>query len=199
MMTHRMTWLHSNVLLAAAPESIPDLRPPENVLPPSFWEQHGGLMVVGGVLLLTVAIVGFWCFRRRTQSATPSPLSIAREGLLQLANQPGSDVVAGQVGGLLRRYLVASFKTLPPAELTADELAARLPRVAPWLGAELLGQVTSLLTECDRLKYAHPPGPVPNPAQRAVELLERVASVQAAEQRRVPPVLSAMKPEPGRP
>lgn len=194
-----MTWLHSTVFLAATPESIPDLRPPENVLPPTWWEQHGGLLVGGGVLLVAVVLVGFWRRRRRTQSAASSPLGLAREGLLPLAAQPGNGAVAGQVGGWLRRYLVASIKTLPPAELTSDELAALLPQAAPWLGEELLGQVTALLGECDRLKYAHPPGPVPNPARRAAELLERVATAQAAESRRVATELSPVRPPPDHP
>ena len=183
------------ILFAATlPGKIPDLRAPENPLPPGVWEQHGESLGVTGLLLL-VGVVGWvWWSRRPKRRMPVSPLAVAREQLRPLVGQAETGALAGQVGRTMRGYLMATVKTLPPGELTADEIAVRLPVVAPWLGKELLSGVIQLLQECDRLKFSTLPvaGPL-NLAGRAQDLLDKLAAVQAAEAQRVPPILTSMK------
>ena len=54
------------------PEQIPPLRPPHAPIPPSFWEQYGLAVLLGGLALLCLlAIVLLWLMRSRPPSRRP--------------------------------------------------------------------------------------------------------------------------------
>jgi len=146
---------------AAPPAKIPDLRPPENPIAPTLWqqisEQHRTAAIVTGVLLLAVAVLLVWWWRRPRRRPPVMAASVAREQLRQLAALPEDGALAGQVARVLRTYLTAAVRTLPQAELTAEEIAGRLPAAAPWLGTALIAEINVLLRECDRMKFASAP------------------------------------------
>ena len=180
------------ILLAQA-EKLPDLRPPESLLTPSLWERCGGTAGWGALVLLVVA-VEVWYWRRRwcRNREALSPMAVARAGMQELASLPEDGALAGRVARVVRVYLVSALPTLPQGELTAEEIAARLPRSAPWLGAELLAGVIDFLRECDRRKYGATNGGG-NLVARAGELLSQVETKRAEEALRVPPVLKSIK------
>ncbi|MEI7728691.1 MAG: hypothetical protein WCO56_03935 [Verrucomicrobiota bacterium] len=132
--------------------TLPDLRPIEELLPPTIWEQYGGAILLVGLLsLLVLATVVWWC--RGTRSVvTPSPADIAREALRKLEFEPDGSALAGSVLQTLRHYLPAVIPMLPRGELTADEIAGQLSQQSS-LTVELKDDITALLRQCERRQF----------------------------------------------
>jgi hypothetical protein len=164
---------------AAQPTNdIPQLRPPQMEIPPTFLEQHGWSVFIGSVVLL--ALGGFAVWRRlqpKPESAVPSEV-LAKQALESLRLQPETGAVLSRVSQVFRRYLIAVLD-LPPEELTTTEFCRTLAD-STQAGPELSSALSEFLRECDRLKFAPSTSPtVMNAAVRALELFARVEERRA--------------------
>ena len=162
---------------------IPPLRPPHAEIPPTLWEQHGGSVSVGAVILLALIGWGVW------QSLRPKPETIvpleiqARQALEQLLNQPESGAVLSRISQILRRYATVGF-SLPPEEMTTTEFCRALDANRE-VGPELSIALGQFLRECDERKFAPSVSQSElNAAVRGLELVAR-AEDRRAQLRRV--------------
>ena len=175
----------SSIFSALLGETIPDLRPPENPVAPTFLEQHQGAVGFGGAVLLVVVVFLIWWWRRPRLVSLVPPVEVARQNLFLLAKLPEDGALAGHVSRVLRNYLAAALPELSLAELTPEEIAAQLPGVAPWLAVTVKAEVITLLRECSRLKFSSVPVSVTlKPVARAQQLVEQIESAREAELRK---------------
>jgi len=175
----------------AGPESIPPLRPPRGEISPTFWEQYGVWVVLGGVLLAAVLGVAIWFLVRPKPPEPVPPQAAARRALESLSQQPEDGALLTRVSQVLRRYFAAAFG-LPEVELNTTEFCRALAG-NDQLGPELSTAVADFMRECDRRKFAPAPPAPQAPPLHAVS--QALALVETAEARRVPqvapPALSA--------
>lgn len=186
----RTTNAFSSVILALAALSLhaensltnalPPLAAPYGEIPPTWWEQHGTVLVLAGISLL--ALAGFLAWRRfRPQPPAPvPPAAHARATLAPLGGLPEDGPRLSEISQALRRYLRAALG-FPPGEWTTSECGAILTG-GSLLSPELAQPLIQLLRECDQRKFApSPAGPPLNAAVRALELVEQVEGFQACQ------------------
>jgi hypothetical protein len=157
--------------LAASGEAELELRPPHELLPPTFWEQYGWPVILGGVGVLILLSVGGWLLCRPKPPVPVPPEERARRALLALQNRSEDGAVLSAASQVVRRYVTEVFH-LAPGELTTADFC-RLIQDHDAIGPEVAGQLRDYLRECDRRKFA--PGEVPSPAgsvNRALQLIE---------------------------
>lgn len=168
---------------------VPELRPPLNFMPPSFWEAHGWTVAVAALAALAASALAVWLLRRpKPVVVTPADVA-ARQALEALRERTEDESVVAEASRNLRHYLVAVFGS-PPEELTTEELRATLEH-RPQVPAELTAALVGLLRECDARQFA----PIPPPAKpalvpRALDLVSRCESL------RQPPAAPAPVPPP---
>jgi hypothetical protein len=158
-------------------------------LVPSFFDQHGWLLVLIGLLVLAGAALTVWWLRRpKVTLGTPAD-ALARRALRSLRGQPEDAVLAFRVSQEVRRYLHAALDQ-PGEELTTAEVAAAV-RGHPLGGEELAGPITALLRDCDLWKFA------PVTPTAATGLVERaIGLVEQIEARRPLPTPATTPPKP---
>jgi hypothetical protein len=153
-----------------APSRLSALAPPCGELPPTFWQQHGTVVVVGGLVVLALAAVVVWKILRPKPQPVLPPAVVARAALARLQRQPEDGKILSEASQALRRYVIATFE-LPPDELTTAEFCAALAGNKK-IGAELAQSIADFLRECDGRKFSGSPPAVPlNAAGRALELV----------------------------
>jgi hypothetical protein len=161
--------------LHGAEDLLSQMRPPKPPLGPSFWEQHGAQVWIGTVsLLIVVGLVVVWwrlIRPRRSQAAEPPHLE-ARRALAALQGRAEDEQLAQEVSHILRRYVHRALG-LSAVELTTTELETAV-RQHPLASREVADLLTSLLRDCDAVKFApvKPPGPQGLVA-RASELIDQ--------------------------
>jgi hypothetical protein len=179
-----LVWLlFSNLQLIAQPDSplekIPPLLPPRGEIPPSFWEQHGLLVVLVGLLLLGLVCAGIWWLMRPKAPVITPPAEQARQALEPLGRQPEDGAVLSRVSQVMRHYLAAAFG-LPAGEQTTAEFSRVLVSHAA-IGPALSVPVTNFLRQCDERKFA--PGSAGAPlgaVAQALQLLEQAEARRRA-------------------
>jgi len=189
-------------LTAAEPDGTsdlvpPSLLPPRGEIPPGFWEQWGGWVVLGSVLLLIMVGVLIWLVSRTKPPEPVPPAIIARQDLAPLRERPEDGALLSRTSQIVRRYVAAAF-TLPPEELTTTEFC-RAVKENSQVGPELSMEAAEFLRACDLRKFA------PSPAGPALGAVDRaLAIIDHAEIRRrqlhepsVPPLLSAREADSG--
>jgi len=169
----------------SAAEAIPQLRPAKAEIPATFWEEHGLVTVVGGVLSLLLLAVVVWLLTRPKPVAPPPPEAVARRALESLRARPEDDVVLSRVSRILRQYLVALFD-LSRDQMTTTEFCGVL-RAHPRIGSELAGLATEFLRRCDERKFA------PKAPAEALRAVDAALNLIVIAERR-----GAGEPEPGR-
>ncbi len=177
-------------------EEIPELRPPRGILLPSFWEQHGWLVVLGAVAVLGAIAMGVWRWRRPKPVVEVPPEAAARQALEALRPRPEDVALVGEVSRIVRRYLTAVF-VLQNDELTTEELLKEV-RACFQSDPDLLAALGKLLHESDTRKFAPLPQPAEGPiVPRALELIARLQSHRhQASQAASGPSVSAATPSP---
>jgi hypothetical protein len=158
-------------------DEIPPLRPPRGELPPGFWEQNGTWISVVAVLLLAVASVAVWIFRRPRVPAPLPPDIEAREALGRFAGKAETGEIISKVSAIVKRYFSLAFD-LPRDELTTSEFV-RASAQSGKVGAELASRIESFLRDCDQRKFT-----TPGHAQPPWILISATRLIELGEQRR---------------
>jgi hypothetical protein len=158
---------------------IPPLLPPHGEIPPTFWEQHGGwiLLIAGAVLavLFTITLLA----QKRVRKSPPIEVLI-RDELERLRRAPANGRALSQVSRCVRRYFVVAF-ALPQHELTTAEFI-RAARQSNSLGAELTAELGGFLSSCDEAKFS--PEPPPGALMHAEAATRGLALIEQGEARR---------------
>jgi len=164
--------------VALDPDEIPPFRPAKPELPPSFWEQYGLWVVLGGVALLVMAAALWRFIVSRPPPPEPLPAETARAALASLASahpQPAgiaTPALADRVSAILRTYFVAVLK-LPAPQPTNRELAAEL-RSQPQFNPEFREQAGAFVLALDEQRFdPQATAPMPDAVQKAVTLVEQ--------------------------
>jgi hypothetical protein len=155
----------------------PTLSPPYDELPPTFFEQHGAVLVFAGLGVIMLAAFGGWLiFRPRPKIIIPPEVQ-ARQALEVLREQPEDGAILSCVSQVLRNYFMTAFK-LAPGELTTTEFCRAISD-NEGIGAELSNATSDFLHDCDDGKFSTTANSGKlEAAKRALQLVEQ------AEQRR---------------
>jgi hypothetical protein len=137
---------------ASPSDKIPPLLPPRGEIPPTFWEQHGTLVIVGSILTLAVISAAIWLLTRPRPPVVVPPGTQAREALQDLGKHPEDGKVLSCVSQIVRYYVAAAF-ALPEGELTTSEFCRLITGHEP-IGQDLTNAICGLLRRCDDRKFA---------------------------------------------
>jgi hypothetical protein len=157
----------------AANNALPPLAPPDGEIPPTFWQQHGTVILIGGFIFLALAAVVLWLILKPGTPPVLLPAVVARAALARLQRQPEDGKVLSEVSQILRRYVSAAFE-FPAGELTTAEFSAALAG-SERVGAELARTISSFLRECDERKFSpvNPEQPL-NSVSRALDFVTQI-------------------------
>ncbi len=154
----------------------PALAPVYGEIPPSFWEQHGAMMVVAGLVFVALLAWLMWKLLQPKPARQIPPAVLAREALAKLRSRPEDGMLLSEVSQILRRYVGAAVK-LPNGELTTAEFCAVIAGNKA-LGAELSQKIFSFLRECDVRKFS--PANAAAPVDAVPRALELVVLIESA-------------------
>jgi hypothetical protein len=166
-------WLAILVAFSASAQDadkIPKLAPPYPELPPTFWEQYGNSIIIGGIVLVLLVAVGIWLGLRKRPVAIVPPEVQARNELRTLQALPEDGLVLSNVSQTLRRYFIAAF-ALPPGEYTTAEFCRAIGGHEK-IGGELSSSVAAFLRDCDENKFPPTSATPLRAVARALELIE---------------------------
>jgi hypothetical protein len=150
-------------------DEIPALRPPRDLIPATYWEQHSSAIIFLVAAAIIVVCALLWFLLRPKSPARVPPELEARQALEALRRQRETGAVLSRVSQILRSYLAAAFD-LPPGEMTTAEFCEVLT-TNPRVGTELSSTLTKFLRGSDEQKFS----PAPPPAtQSAVEYALRL-------------------------
>lgn len=174
-------FLSSLTAAAADTNEIAALIPAYAEIPPTFWEQHGTLVVIGAFVVLAVAAAVIWEIFRPKPAPVLPPETVARAALAKLENQPEDGELLSEVSQILRRYLGAVFE-IPGGELTTTECCAAISHHEK-IRAELAATISSFLRECDKSKFSAAISSTPiNAVARAQEIISLAERQRAQSQ-----------------
>jgi len=167
--------------LCLAADTDVKLLPPHGELPPTFWQEHGALVVFGALLVLGVVTVALWLLFRPRPVVPLAPAVEARQGLEPLRHIPEDAAVLGSVSRIVRRYFVRAF-ALSANEPTTTELVLALSNRSD-AQPDILSRVGELLRQCDERKFSPTAAGQPLSAvTRAFELIALTEAQRAPEQ-----------------
>lgn len=165
-------WLLAFASLARAQDTNEALRlaPPYAELPPTFWEQYGGFVIFGGIVVLAILTLIVWVILKPKPLVTV-PLEVQmRRALEALQTRPEDGALLSEVSQILRRYYALIFQ-FPPGEQVTAEFVRNLASHEE-IGEDLAERVAQLLSECDERKFAKgSSGPPLRAGARALELI----------------------------
>jgi hypothetical protein len=157
--------------LAQPSEDAPPLLDPLPEIPPTFWEQHGILVVTASLVFIALLGILLWWLLQPKPSA-PVPIEArTRQELEALAREPMNAQTLSKLSRCLRRYFAAVFG-LPPGELTTTEFN-RAFAAQTTVGSELVAAVGEFLQRADERKFAPGASGDSGAMQQALELFER--------------------------
>ena len=163
----------SGLPISAQTNDLPALVTAYPEMPPTFWELHETLVIIGAFVFLTVPAVAAWEMFRPKPAPILPPEKIARDALARLQAQPEDGKLLSEVSQILRRYLGAVFQ-MPGVELTTAEFDLALARNDK-IDLPLGESVSGFLRECDVRKFSQSGGTVPlHAVSRALEIVARV-------------------------
>lgn len=149
---------------------LPTLAPPYGELPPTFWEQHGTMILISGTALVILAGVATGKLLQPKAPVILPPDVQARTALANLLNRPEDGKLLSDVSQILRRYFIAAFD-LPDGEPTTAEFCHALAGTEK-INLDLGEIVSRFLRECDERKFSPAGSDVSiNAAARALELI----------------------------
>jgi len=146
------------------------LAPAYGQIPQTFWNQHGTMIIIGGLTALLLFGVLLWMLLRTKMPLVVPPEILARQALSKLEGLPEDGNVLSEVSQILRRYVSTVFK-LPPGELTTAEFFSALASNDK-ISVELGDAVSRFLRECDERKFSTAAVSTPfNAVPRALKLI----------------------------
>jgi len=164
-------------------DDIPAMAPPRGEIPPSFWEQYGLAVTLGGTFVLLLVSFFIW---RLTRPKPPIivPIEVStRKALLQLRDKPETGALLSQISQTLRQYVAGAF-SLRPGELTTTEFSEALATNEK-VGPGLSSSVSQFLRRCDEQKFSPAIKPPMGAAAQALNLVDlaeaRREQLRAAE------------------
>jgi hypothetical protein len=131
---------------------IPQIRPLHAELMPTYWEQHGGLIIALSVVVVLAVSLLIWLATRPRPAVVIPPEILAREALRTLPANLKEGAKLSRVSQILREYLREAFK-MPKGELTTTEFCLVLSD-HPGVGPKLAGDLTEFLRDSDRRKFS---------------------------------------------
>jgi len=167
------------------PDQNPDIHDIHNLVPLTFWEQHGlqiilgsvaGILIIAGVLSIVLRKkpkVVLTAYQRALQE-----LQVAKA--MHAAGQDKNFAIASS--DAVRRYLENAYR-MPAPERTTEEFLQEAARHA-WLQGELTALLKRFLEFCDLAKFA---GQQFGEEERGQLLASARAFLDAAEKLRAPP------------
>lgn len=175
---------------------LPKLAPPLPELPPTFWEQHSGVVLILAIVALVIsAIVSVLALRPKAAVVVPPEVE-ARRALETLRSRAEDGAVLSRISQTLRRYFTAVF-ALPPGEYTTADFC-RTVSAREEIGPELATKVSDFLRACDERKFSPaPPAASSNATARALELVGQ-AEARRTQLRQTASAQVATRP-PGKP
>src|SRR6266496_321326 len=96
-------WTVSAAPTTSLPDDIPPLRPPHDLLPPTFWEQHSTAVIILTIIGLIFLCLCLWLFLRPKSPVIIPPEVQARQALEPLRSQPENGDLLSQVSQILHR------------------------------------------------------------------------------------------------
>ncbi len=175
------------------PEKLPPLRPPAELLAPTWWEERGSQVILAGLALVAVVVLVVWWLRRPKPAVPVAPEASAKTALQALRGRAEDNTVVAGVAQNLRRYVQAVLG-LPADEWTAEELLRAVGGRAPGYSepAQALG---ALLRECEARAFAAvPPAAPPSLVERALAVVARFEALRALPAPAAPPVMTRDNP-----
>jgi hypothetical protein len=167
-------------------EQIPPLAAPHPAIPPGFWEMHGTIVLVLGMVVLALLVIGAWLLLRPKPTLPIPAEAQARQSLEPLRDKTEDGQVLSRVSQATRRYFSEAFG-LGTGEMTTSEISASLVQ-EPAGTPELASSVSSFLRACDERRFQ--PGATAEPLQavsKALGLIEegekRLAQLRAQAER----------------
>ena len=159
--------------LCAQTNDLLTLVPAYGEIPPTFWEQHKAIVIIGIFAFLLLAALVVWKIFNPKPAPVLPPETIAREALARLRAQPEDGKLLSEVSQILRRYIGAVFG-FPGGEMTTAEFCCAISRHEK-TGTELSGTIASFLRECDVRKFSPVNSATPvNAVHRALELVKNI-------------------------
>ncbi len=154
------------------------LSPPYGELPPTFFEQHGTVLMLGGLGIIALVAFGLWLIFRPRPTIVIPPEMEARQALEMLRERPEDGAVLSRVSQVLRNYFIAAFK-LAPGELTTTEFCRAISD-NEGIGAELSNATSDFLRDCDARKFSTTANSEKlEAARRALQLVEQAEQCRA--------------------
>ena len=158
---------------AADTSALPALIPAYGEIPPTFWEQHKAILIIGIFAFLLLAALVVWKIFKPKPAPVLPPEAIALEALTKLQSQPEDGKLLSEVSQIVRRYAGAVFG-FPGGEMTTAEFCGAILRHEK-IGPELSGAIASFLRECDVRKFSPASSATQiNAVQRALEFVARI-------------------------
>lgn len=159
--------------ISAQTDDLSTLAPAYGELPPTFFEQHQILILIGICGTLALATLAVWKLLQPKPMFVSSPETVAREALLKLQGQPEDGKVLSEVSQVLRRYLGSVFQ-MPGAELTTSECHSVL-LLKDKIELPLRESIYNFLRECDARKFSLADETAPfNSVGQALALVARI-------------------------
>lgn len=167
---------------AQSPDAAPPLRPALPEIPPTIWEQHGGLLVMLGVVVIALLVAAIrWLLQPKPPIIIPIEIQTLNElELLKTPNEDGKTI--SRVSQVLKHYVSVAFE-LPSGEMTTAEFSRALA-TSEKTGSELAASVSEFLRQCDEQKFSPRAGVQSSACSRALELVD-VGEARRAELRQV--------------
>jgi hypothetical protein len=170
-------FLYSLLLLAtpavfaqSQTNALPNLLPPLAPMQPTFWEQHGIAVLIGGLILTVLVVVGIWRILNPGPQSALLPFIVASKALSKCRARPEDGKVLSEISQVLRRYISAVFG-FSPGELTTAELCREFER-SEKLTPQLTRDISDFLRTCDERKFSPAVSPEPlNAAGRALQFI----------------------------
>lgn len=172
------------ILLAARVQAqddtneIPQIKPPHAALPPTFWDLHGTIIIVVGVVLLALVGLVVWVLTRPNPPVVIPPEVAAREALAQLPATATEGERLSLVSQIVRHYVQRAFE-LSTVELNTTEFCRVVAEHAA-IGPELAAALAAFLRDSDRRKFS----PEPAPASSVNIVTQALGLIEQAEARR---------------
>ena len=165
---------------AAGTNDQPALIPPYAEIPPTFWEQHKIVIIIGGLFFILAQSFMLWKFLMRLQPKIEPVENLARAALSQLLNEPEDGKLLSEVARILRGYFGKQFQ-MPGEEATTAEFVAGLARNEQ-IPLALGQKVSSFLHECDVVKFspANPAQPM-DAVEQALDLVNEAEKLRAKQ------------------